>query len=29
VDLAVGPDSALYISDSQKDRIWRVTYTAK
>jgi len=29
VGLAVGPDGALYISDSQKGRIWRVTYTAK
>jgi glucose/arabinose dehydrogenase/mono/diheme cytochrome c family protein len=25
--LAVGPDGALYISDDQKGRIWRVTYT--
>jgi glucose/arabinose dehydrogenase len=24
--LAVGPDGALYIADSQKGRIWRVTY---
>jgi glucose/arabinose dehydrogenase len=29
VGLAVGPDGALYISDSQKGRIWRVTYSAK
>jgi glucose/arabinose dehydrogenase len=26
VGLAVGPDGSLYISDSQKGRIWRVTY---
>lgn len=25
--LAVGPDGALYISDDQRGRIWRVTYT--
>src|SRR5690348_273055 len=28
VGLAVGPDGALYISDSQKGRIWRVAYKA-
>ncbi|WP_142714730.1 PQQ-dependent sugar dehydrogenase [Fodinibius sediminis] len=27
--LALGPDGALYISDSQKGRIWRVVYTGK
>ena len=27
VGLATGPDGALYISDSQKGRIWRVVYT--
>jgi glucose/arabinose dehydrogenase len=26
VGLAVGPDGSLYIADSQKGRIWRVTY---
>lgn len=29
VGLAMGPDGALYISDSQKGRIWRVVYTGK
>ena len=29
VGLAVGPDGSLYISDSQKGRIWRVTYAGK
>jgi glucose/arabinose dehydrogenase len=29
VGLALGPDGSLYISDSQKGRIWRVTYGAK
>ncbi len=29
VGLAVGSDGSLYISDSQKGRIWRVTYGAK
>src|SRR5690606_32148805 len=27
--LATGPDGALYISDSQKGRIWRVVYTGE
>jgi glucose/arabinose dehydrogenase len=27
--LAVGPEGALYISDSQKGRIWKVTYSAR
>lgn len=27
VGVSVGPDGALYISDSQKGRIWRVVYT--
>ena len=27
--VAVGPDGALYISDSVKGRIWRVTYSGK
>lgn len=27
--LAVGPDGSLYISDSQKGRIWRVFYSSK
>jgi glucose/arabinose dehydrogenase len=29
VGLAVGPDGSLYIADSQKGRIWRVTYAGK
>ena len=29
VGLAVGPDGSLYISDSQKGRIWRVTHGKK
>jgi len=29
VGLAIGPDGSLYISDSQKGRIWRVTYAKK
>jgi glucose/arabinose dehydrogenase len=29
VGLAVGPDGSLYISDSQKGRIWRVSYAKK
>jgi glucose/arabinose dehydrogenase len=29
VGVAVGPDGSLYISDSQKGRIWRVTYAGK
>ena len=27
--LAMGPDGALYISDSQKGRIWRVVYAGE
>ena len=27
--VAQGPDGSLYISDSQKGRIWRVLYTGK
>lgn len=27
--LAIGPDGALYISDDQRGRIWRVTYTGE
>ena len=27
--VAVGPDGSLYISDSQKGRIWRVMYAAR
>ncbi|HLR31743.1 MAG TPA: hypothetical protein VK074_04600, partial [Fodinibius sp.] len=27
--LAMGPDGALFISDSQEGRIWRVVYTGK
>jgi len=29
VGLAVGPDGSLYIADSQKGRIWRVSYAGK
>lgn len=29
VGLAMGPDGTLYISDSEKGRIWRVVYTGK
>jgi glucose/arabinose dehydrogenase len=29
VGLAVGPDGSLYVSDSQKGRVWRVSYGAK
>jgi glucose/arabinose dehydrogenase len=29
VGLAAGPDGSLYISDSQKGRIWRITYGKK
>lgn len=29
VGLALGPDGSLYISDSQKGRIWRIKYSAK
>ena len=29
VGLALGPDGSLYVSDSQKGRIWKISYTAK
>ena len=29
VGLAVGPDGALYISDSEKGRVWKIRYTGK
>jgi glucose/arabinose dehydrogenase len=29
VGLAVGPDGSLYVSDSQKGRIWKISYQAK
>jgi glucose/arabinose dehydrogenase len=29
VGLTVGPDGSLYIADSQKGRVWRVSYGKK
>ena len=29
VGLAVGPDGSLYVSDSQKGRVWRISYAKK
>ena len=29
VGLAVGPDGSLYVSDSQKGRVWRISYGKK
>jgi glucose/arabinose dehydrogenase len=29
VGLAIGPDGSLFVADSQKGRIWKISYTAK
>jgi len=29
VGLALGPDGSLYVADSQKGRVWRISYTRK
>ncbi len=29
VGLAVGPDGSLFVSDSQKGRVWRISYGKK
>jgi glucose/arabinose dehydrogenase len=29
VGIALGPDGAMYIADSQKGRVWRIEYTGK
>ena len=29
VGLAVAPDGSLYVADSQKGRLWRITYAGK
>jgi glucose/arabinose dehydrogenase len=29
VGLAIAPDGALYVSDSQKGRVWRISYAKK
>jgi glucose/arabinose dehydrogenase len=29
VGLAVGPDGSLYVADSQKGRVWKISYSAK